>query len=403
MRRHVEARSRVDQLDRIWTGLGHSLHLLVFILLVVTVAADGMSWQVVAFALVYASGKLIAQRTVWMALVLGTWVLLFIHGESAVYLVFALFFVALGAFRPRVSVPLVVVMTGLAVYGIARNVGWTVGGVIGPIIGALVAIALGLGFRTLRVEAKAREEESHRAGEMQERTRIAGDIHDTVAQGLSSINMLLHSIEGQISSLDAAPLDAKTKQQLVRQIKLAQTTAQDNLVETRRIIAALQPSPMVGADLPVAVARVASSTPMGQAVVFDVDGDPRPVDSAAEQELVRIAQSLISNVVRHSNADRARVTLTYQPDQIVLDVVDNGEGFDPASLQEMGLCTRRTAEGTVVVGGAELSVAGLGATGLPGVLRRVRSVKGTMALETEPGAGCGIAVSVPTSSLGHHG
>ena len=73
----------------------------------------------------------------------------------------------------------------------------------------------------LRVEAKAREKESHRAGEMQERTRIAGDIHDTVAQGLSSINMLLHSIEGQISSLDASPLDPETKNQLVRQIHLA--------------------------------------------------------------------------------------------------------------------------------------------------------------------------------------
>ncbi|WP_273352752.1 histidine kinase [Corynebacterium resistens] len=402
MHGHELARSRVDQLDRVWTALGHSLHLLVFILLVVTVAADGMSWQVGAFAIAYASGRILPQRSLWMALVLVCWVLMFIHAESAVYIVFPLFFVALGAFRARVSVPLVILMTALAIYGIARHLGWSPGGVIGPIIGALVAIALGLGFRMLRVEAKAREKESHRAGEMQERTRIAGDIHDTVAQGLSSINMLLHSIEGQISSLDASPLDPETKNQLVRQIHLAQTTAQDNLLETRRIIAALQPSPMMGADLPVALARVTSSSPLGQAVVFDVDGEPRNVDAAVEQELVRIAQSLVSNVARHAQATRARVTLTYQPEEIVLDVVDNGEGFDPATLQEMGLGTRRTAEGTMVV---QTTTAGteLAATGLPGVLRRVKSIRGAMALETAPGAGCGVAVRVPTGNLERHG
>ena len=401
MREHAQARSRVDQLDRIWIGLGHSLHLLVFVLLVVTVAIDGMSWQVVVFAVAYASGRLIGHPSVWMGLVLASWVLLFMQAESAVYLVFALFFVALGLFKPSASVPLVVVMTALALYGTARNLGWTVGGVIGPVIGAVVAIALGLGFRMLRVEAHARQEESHRAGEMQERTRIAGDIHDTVAQGLSSINMLLHSVESQLSSLDATPLDPEVKEQLVRQIRLAQATAQDNLLETRRIIAALQPSPMMGADLPVALARVASSTPLGQAVAFEVDGDPRRVDQAVEQELVRIAQSLVSNVVRHAEATRARVTLTYQPDQVVLDVVDNGRGFSTASLHEMGLSTHRTADGTVVnpTGqGTELA-----ATGLPGVLRRVLAVRGTMALETVPGAGCGVAVSVPTGTLGDHG
>ena len=401
MQKHVETRNRVDQLDRIWIGLGHSLHLLVFALLVVTVAVDGMCWQVIVFAAAYASGRLIGRPALWMTLVLASWVLLFMHAESAVYLVFALFFVALGIFTPRVSVPLVVFMTALALYGTARNLGWTVGGVIGPVIGALVAIALGLGFRMLRVEAHARQEESHRAGEMQERTRIAGDIHDTVAQGLSSINMLLHSVEGQLSSLDASPLTPEVKEQLVRQIRLAQNTAQDNLLETRRIIAALQPSPMVGADLPVALARVASSTPLGQAVAFEVDGDPRRVDPVVEQEFVRMAQSLVSNVVRHAEATRVRMTLTYQPDQVVLDVVDNGRGFDTASLQEMGLSAHRTADGVVVSpigGGTELA-----ATGLPGVLRRVLAVRGTMALETEPGSGCGVAVSVPTGSLEHHG
>lgn len=392
---HEAARRRVDQLDRVWTALGHSLHLLVFILLVVTVVVDGMSWQVVAFALVYSSGRMIPQRSVWIALVLATWVLLFVRGESAVYLVFALFFVVLGVSRPRVSVPLVFVMTGLAVYGIARNVGWTVGGIIGPIIGALVAIALGLGFRMLRVEAQAREEESHRAGEMQERARIAGDIHDTIAQGLSSINMLLHSIEGQISLLDATTLDPGTREQLGRQIRLAQTTAQENLLETRRIIAALQPSPMMGADLPVALARVASSTAMGQAITFDVDGEPRNVSAAVEQELVRIGQSLVSNIARHANATRGRVTLTFQPDQVVLDVVDNGDGFDVASMHELGLRTHRSQDGTVLVDAAHPGQQ-LDATGLAGVLRRVKAVGGTMALETEPGGGCGVAVQIAT-------
>ncbi|HIW96234.1 MAG TPA: sensor histidine kinase [Candidatus Corynebacterium gallistercoris] len=372
-------RRQVDRLDRLWEYLGYALHVLVAMLVAVVVLNEGLDWRIVVFAGVYAGGLVLAPRWLWLLLVVVAWSVLVFEFQSASFIAFALFFLAIGVVRPQVAIPVVVAITAIAVGALARFNGWTIGGVIGPLVGAGVAVALGLGFRLLRREAIARAEASHHAGEMGERARVAADIHDTVAQGLSSIQMLLFSVERRLSDASSCGGDATsapaatTHAKALEEIRLARVTAEENLAETRRIIAALQPAPLEGADLPVALARVCSTTPMGPDLSFDMDGEPFALPERTQEALVRIVQSLVSNVVRHANASQARVTLTYQPGMVAVDVVDNGQGFDASHINLV----------------KESSV------GLPGVLRRAQQCGGTMEIETGPGEGCGVSVHIP--------
>ncbi|MFD5868129.1 sensor histidine kinase [Corynebacterium sp. NPDC060344] len=382
-------------LGRVWRWLRVGLDLLVAVLLVF-VALRGIAsadaghlspatWLwLVAFAAVYAVGRMQPGDGPrwWLPAVIACFTGLAWTSADGVWLAFPLFFLVLRAVAGWYAVALVGVLTAVAIATIAWHVGWRVGGVAGPILGAAVALMVGMGFRLLMREATIRAdaidellaaradvaEMSRRAGELDERARLAADIHDTVAQGLSSIQLLLHSAEASAQGPGTDP--ART----VESIRMAREVAADNLRETRRIIAALQPGALTGADLPVALARVCASAPVtadGSPAHFGVDGDPRPIPADAEAALVRVAQASIANVARHARATRCAVTLTYQPDSVSLDVVDDGIGFDPAAAAPPG------------------------AVGIAGVRRRIAALGGTVSIESAPGAGCGVSVHVP--------
>ena len=351
----------VNKLDQAWRFLGHGLHVLAFVLLLVTLANDGMSWNLAAFAFVYVLGMWMRPTWLWLLLLVGTWTLLLMVAPTAAFLAFPLFFLLIGMLPMARAVPAVAVVTAVAVYALGRFNGWTIGGVIGPVTGAMVAIALGVGFRMLRRETATAE-----------RMRLAGEIHDTVAQGLSSIHMLLHSVEGRLKRLE---IPAAEREILLEQISLARETAESNLEETRRIIAELQPGELVDADLPTALGAVVSTTPMGEAIQLEIDGQPHLIGESEQKDVLRIVQSLVSNVVKHSQATAARVTLTYQPDAISVDVVDNGRGMDVQHTQWSSV-------------------------GMDGVRRRVKKLGGSLAIESEPGEGCGVSVHIPTHGAG---
>ncbi|WP_448851357.1 sensor histidine kinase [Corynebacterium sp. 335C] len=318
----------------------------------------------------------------WLVLLVATWAALSFLVKEAAYLAFPLFFVVLHVAGGAIGSGMVVVVTAVAVAAIAHHSGGpTTGGLIGPLLGGAAALAVGLGFRVLLRESRARAAAiaeltaaradvaamSRRAGELDERARLAGEIHDTVAQGLSSIRLLLGAAERDLEPLGDAADPARER------IRLARETAAGNLAETRRIIAELQPAPLSGADLPVALARVCSTTPLGANVSFSVDGDARPLPDEVEAALVRVAQASLGNVVKHAGATRCGVTLTFQPDAVHLDVVDDGVGFDPAAPR----------------GGESF--------GLAGAERRVSALGGTMSVESAPGAGCGVSMRIPVA------
>ncbi|WP_460700017.1 sensor histidine kinase [Nocardia thraciensis] len=315
------------------------------------------------FAGVALRGRPVAAR-VWLGLLTVLWLGLVAVEPYAIYLVFGLFFLYLHLLPRFWGAVAVAVATVVSVVGFALHQGWSIGGVVGPVLGALVALAIGLGYRALFQEAADRQrlidellaaratlaEQERTAGKLAERQRLAQEIHDTVAQGLSSIQLLLHAAER--SGPDHPALE---------QIRLARDTAADSLAETRQLIAELTPAVLEGQSLTGALERIAerANAPGLRAQVL-VEGAPERLPMPIEAALVRVAQGAVSNVVRHARADRMRITLTYADDAVHLDVVDDGIGIDPAVF----------ARGTF---------------GLAAMRSRVEERGGGMNVESEPG------------------
>ncbi|MEJ5996985.1 sensor histidine kinase [Corynebacterium sp. H130] len=363
-----------------WRWLHGLMFGLVGVLIVLAVVRSPASWPAaLAFTLAlvgweYCRIKAIPAPTFLLLLAAFSWFLW--STEDAAFLAFPLFFALTHAHGGWRAVGEVGALTAVTVCLLGRFTGFALGASIGPVIGALVALAVGLGFRLLISESEARAmaiEElidakaratamAREAGETNERARLAGEIHDTVAQGLSSIQLLLHSAERRANDLG--------DEQLYETLQLARTTAAENLQETRRIITALQPAPLADTTLPVALARVCSTTPLGNAITFDIDGDTTDLTPEQEAVLLRVTQTLVANVVSHSQATKAHVTLTYQPDAVIVDVVDNGVGFDPETIRP-------------------------GSFGLGVARRRLAALGGELTIESSPGTGTGVRARVP--------
>nr|WP_228537157.1 sensor histidine kinase [Nocardia sp. XZ_19_231] len=313
---------------------------------------------------------------VWLAALTVLWLVLLALTPDAVYLAFGLFFVYLHLLPRPWGLVAVVSATAIGVLGFAVHRGWSAGAVVGPVLGALVAIGIGLGYQALHREAVERErlideligtrailaEQERTAGKLAERERLAKEIHDTVAQGLSSIQLLLHAAEQ--AAPDHPALD---------RIRLARETAAEDLAETRRLIDELSPAALDGQSLAEALERIclrAQSPTLTTQLL--VEGEPERLSMPVEAALVRIAQSAVANVVQHAQAERMRVTLTYGDTDAHLDIVDDGIGIEPDMLRHPRS----------------------GAFGLAAMRSRVEQQGGAMTVESEPGH-TAVTVSFP--------
>ena len=219
--------------------------------------------------------------------------------------------------------------------------------------------------------AQARE-----AGVYDERQRMAREIHDTLAQSLAGI----------ITQLQAADQAAQAGEQR-RHRDAALALARDGLTEARRSVRALRPEPLQQAGrIEDALAVVASrwSALHGVEAIVTTTGPPRPIPGEAELVLLRTAQEALANVARHARARAVRLTLSYIGDQVTLDVRDDGAGFTPV------------VNGTVVALDGPLR----GGFGLTAMRERVEGLAGTLAIESEPGAGTTISASLPVPCPG---
>ena len=143
------------------------------------------------------------------------------------------------------------------------------------------------------------------------------------------------------------------------------------------MIAALTPAPLSETSLPEALERIASSFANAGEIDIDVeiDGEPQRLPMRVEAGLLRIAQGAVGNVVKHSGATRARVTVTFAPAEVRLDVVDNGAGFDADAQPEKPV--------------------GLGHIGLDAMRTRARELGGELVVESAPGGPTAVSVAVP--------
>lgn len=204
--------------------------------------------------------------------------------------------------------------------------------------------------------------QARKAGRLDERRRLAREIHDTLAQDLVALITQLRAADGTAD-------DAERR----RRLGLAADLAAHALAEARRSVRALRPGPLTGSRLPEALASLAARwrETGGVTCAFEVTGTPRRLVAAVETTLFRVAQEALSNVARHARASRVGITLSYLDDTVLLDVRDDGVGFDPDAV------------------GTE------GGFGLGTMRQRVRGVGGTLSVESAPGEGTAVAAAVP--------
>jgi signal transduction histidine kinase len=260
--------------------------------------------------------------------------------------------------------------------------------------------------------------QAREAGMLDERQRMAREIHDTLAQGLTGI----------ITQLQAAEQAADDPAGWRRHFEAATGLARESLSEARRSVEALRPESLETGRLSEALAEVAGrwSARHGIPAQVTTTGTARPMPSEAEFALLRTAQEALVNVAKHARATRVGVTLSYMEHQVALDVRDDGRGFDLAALcteaaqaaqaAQVSKHAATTANGHASVahvngrggGLVGLSVAdGLrhpdaekpdGGFGLVAMRQRIERLAGTLQVESEPGFGTGISACLPVAS-----
>ena len=214
------------------------------------------------------------------------------------------------------------------------------------------------------------------AGMLEERQRVAREIHDTLAQGLSAIVVHLETAEQLLP--DAAASGGGRAQ-----VQRARAVARESLEETRRVMAALRPEVLEHAELPEALARVWArwSEETGISVAPAITGLPTPLHPEAEITLLRALQESLANVRKHARARSVAVTLSYMEDLVVLDVRDDGVGFGGN-----GTGTHRAERRTNP---------GASGFGLVAMRERVAQLGGSLTIESEKGEGTTLTVSLP--------
>ena len=340
----------------------------------------------------YSTRRLVADHpvwpTVWVGVVVVLWLALTLVAPSFAWTAVPVAFAVLQVLPFPYAVTVVVVMTAVVSVAWSRitdDLDPTV--FVGPVGIALVTV---LSYRALEREARTRQNlidelteaqtdlaaAQRRSGALAERTRLSREIHDSVGQGLSSITLLL----------GAAEQDWERRPEVAREhVAAAGSAAREGLDEVRQIVRDLAPADLeddpTGAALPAALQRVAVVGGHGLDVRVRVHGDPVAVPPAVAAALVRSTRGALANVVEHAAASRAVVSLTYQSDEVLLDVRDDGRGFDPTRLRPPGARGER-------------------GRGLDGIRDRAAELGGDAEVESTPGEGTTVSVHFPLGDDG---
>ncbi|MFF1697062.1 sensor histidine kinase [Streptomyces sp. NPDC058257] len=207
--------------------------------------------------------------------------------------------------------------------------------------------------------------QAREAGVADERRRLAAEIHDTIAQGLTGII-------AQLQVVANAGDEELAREHLGRAADLAR----HSLGEARRSVHNLSPTALEHDALPEALKKTVMewAERTGVRAGFTVTGPAEPLHEEIEATLLRIVQEALSNATRHADATRLGVTLSYMEGEVALDVRDDGRGFDPLALVQRS---------------------GSGGFGLDGMRARAERIAGSFTVESEPGNGTALSARVP--------
>ncbi|MEL6867866.1 MAG: GAF domain-containing sensor histidine kinase [Bacteroidota bacterium] len=219
---------------------------------------------------------------------------------------------------------------------------------------------------SIAIERARLYENSRQAGIVAERNRLARELHDTLAQGLSAISLKLETIDALLEQTSSETKIA----QLLQQTK---ALTKYNLEEARRSVLNLRATPLQLHRLPEALETLIRRVPIE--AYIDVQGHYRPLVLRLEMGLYRIAQEAIQNALHHADAQHLYLRLHYKAEQIILSIEDDGKGFDPAQLSPNSF-------------------------GLAGMAERAKLLNGNLEIKSTPGKGTLIRI---TCSSNHYG
>jgi signal transduction histidine kinase len=263
------------------------------------------------------------------------------------------FFVGLWTFV--ISIGLMATMTGTADWRV--NLGWAA---VNVVAGWLV-ILFSRNLERL-LDANLTAEELQRGAIVEERTRFAREIHDTLAQGFTGIMMQLNAAEQRL------PPGSES----LGYIETARGLAQESLDQARRSVSALRMGLLANSTLLEAIEQIGGQMVGESKVKFEtrLEGAPYPLTESREANLLRIAQEVLTNAVRHSGADRIVARLAYHQGSTVLEIEDNGRGMGDQPGRGFGV---------------------------DGIQERVRQLGGQLDIRTQPDRGTRFVVIVPNA------
>ncbi|MCP3822067.1 sensor histidine kinase [Streptomyces sp. A3M-1-3] len=339
------------------------------------------------------------RRLLWLGLVVAAWMVLVLLAPSFAWCAVPLFYTGLRTLPLRAALALVALLTAFVVAAQVRLAeDFDPNLLLAPPAVAALATAVFVHMQRqaerqrlliddlirTRRELAATE---RREGTLAERQRLSMEIHDTVAQGLSSQQMLLQAAD---RTWDADPAAARSH------VRAATDIAARGLAEARRMVHDLAPPEFDGgAPLADALRALAERTSAeaaeaaeaagsaaspgrparpGPVVRFHLEGVPVPLPDRAQSALLRIAQGALANVREHAAASTAALTLSFLGDQVVLDIADDGRGFAPADTPGPGRVRGH---------------------GLPAMRARVQQLGGTLTVESAPGEGTVLSAALP--------
>lgn len=206
------------------------------------------------------------------------------------------------------------------------------------------------------------------AAQQDERKRIAQELHDTLLQGFTGIALKLDALATSLP-----PALSKTKQQLLQALE----QMDHYLGETRRSIWNLRsPTLQSTEDLSRALLEASERTLAGATITlsFSVQGAPRKIGNGLGHHLLRICEEALANVVKHARPTKVEIVLDFTSEEVQLEILDNGCGFEPTSCD----------------------VSKTGHFGLLGIKERVASLFGMLSVDSAPGRGTRLLLTIPT-------
>ncbi|WP_404285364.1 sensor histidine kinase [Glutamicibacter arilaitensis] len=382
-------------------------HLITAVLLLVALlraisSSDSNTWLASAaatlFALWYLFGFVVLRSKgstklpgYWLAFLLASWALGMAASPEFMWVAFSLWLLIGHQLALGLSVlwsAAVYVVTVVAPF--LHQGESTVSGIVGPLVGGTFAWGISRGYLQLERDIAERNElvasllrahqemadlqeelirSQHEAGALAERTRVAREIHDTIAQQLSSIG--LHA---------KAALDSQQAPQAFIALERIESLSGQGLTDLRRIIAAMSPSELDTQALAGALRRMLIDFEKDCSVSSElrVDAELPVLDPGIQVALLRTAQSALANVRRHAKASKTVVSLADTGDAIRLDIVDDGIGFNLTNWQSAL--------------GKNLESGGFG---LPAMRQRLRELGGGLDIESTLGEGTALSAYVP--------